>query len=214
MRTISGSIPNNTSVHKQTYSPSVPLSVYRELAVEVQAVQAKLDTLNAQNQQLIADNQLLRQEMKKAVESVLRLQKFIDSQAKVSFHEASPSSVADQNEAKRPRVNAEFDQDHSHPRNSYQKNTIPFKKPSSKSLQETSQTSKSTPVFFPEMEISSSLPDQVFIEEQEVSYYPYSESEPLQNRRWWLIIAVLLMIVVGFGSGYLIVRPLFEQHNR
>ena len=40
-------------------SPSVPLTVYRELAAELQATQAMLDSLHAQNQQLSRENQNL-----------------------------------------------------------------------------------------------------------------------------------------------------------
>lgn len=63
-----------------TYAPSVPLSVYRELAVELQAAKLLSDSLNAQNQQLAQQNQQLRQEIAKAVESILRLEKVVKSQ--------------------------------------------------------------------------------------------------------------------------------------
>ena len=172
MRTISSSVHSSTpTANTQVYSPSVPLSVYRDLATELQAVQAKLDTLNAQNQQVVQENQLLRQEIAKAVESVLRLQNVVDSQAKVNF----------------PQV--------SHPRASYVENF-------------------QTPVFSQKMEIPSSIPEPVFIEEQQVSYDPYRESEPLRIRSWWLIIGILFIIALGFSAGYLVVRPLFQSHSR
>lgn len=62
-----------------SYSPSVPLSVYRELATQLQAAQAMLNSLNAQNQQLAKQNQQLRQEIEKAVKSVLHLQRVVDA---------------------------------------------------------------------------------------------------------------------------------------
>lgn len=58
---------HNTPTATQTYSPSVPLSVYRELAAQLQAAEARLDSLKAQNQQLALQNQHLRQEIEKAV---------------------------------------------------------------------------------------------------------------------------------------------------
>lgn len=75
---------STTSGHKtpnatHTYSPSVPLSIYRELAAELQAKEAMLNSLKAQNQQLAKQNQHLRQEIEKAVQSVLRLQQIVDS---------------------------------------------------------------------------------------------------------------------------------------
>lgn len=63
-----------------TYAPSVPLSVYRELATELQAAKSLSDSLNAQNQQLAKQNQQLRQEIAKAVESILRLEQIVNLQ--------------------------------------------------------------------------------------------------------------------------------------
>jgi hypothetical protein len=68
---------NNTPNPTYAYSPSVPLSLYRELAAELQAAQVKLDSLNAQNQQLAKQNQQLRQEIETAVQSVLHLQQVV-----------------------------------------------------------------------------------------------------------------------------------------
>ncbi|KAB8317027.1 hypothetical protein SD81_025795 [Tolypothrix campylonemoides VB511288] len=196
MRTISDSVHSSTPVgNTQAYSPSVPISVYRDLATELHTVQAKLDSLTAQNQQLVQENQLLRQEIKKAVESVLRLQKLVDSQPpKVSSHTAS-QAIPDDTQTKRlvTPVSA--------------KEQVFRGRPSS-------TEPSPTPVFPPEMEIPSSIPEPVFIEEQEVSYYPYRESQPSQIKGWWLIIAILLIIVLGFSAGYLVVRPLLERHSR
>ena len=69
------------------YSPSVPLSVYRELAVELQAAQALLDSLNVQNQHLTRQNQQLRQEIEKAVQSILHLQQVVDANTGSSWSE-------------------------------------------------------------------------------------------------------------------------------
>jgi hypothetical protein len=60
--------PNNA------YSPSVPISVYRELSAELQAAQAMLEVLNSQNQQLLQQNQRLHQEIEKVVQSTQNLQ--------------------------------------------------------------------------------------------------------------------------------------------
>ncbi|MBE9235593.1 hypothetical protein IQ227_05955 [Anabaena aphanizomenioides LEGE 00250] len=78
------------------YSPSVPVSVYRELVAELQAVQAKLDVVTNHNQKLSQENQQLRQEINKLVQSCLELQKLIDSSAPSSHAPSShaPSSHA------------------------------------------------------------------------------------------------------------------------
>ncbi|GAB1542063.1 hypothetical protein NUACC21_47370 [Scytonema sp. NUACC21] len=186
MRTTTGSIHNTTSsATTQSYSPSVPLSVYRDLACELQAVQAKLNTLAAQNQQLVQENQLLRQEISKAVESILHLQKVIDARTTVSDRQAPPSYNF-QPQTKRPA-------------------TASPKKP----------VSRPRPVVVTgDMEIETPISQPVYLEEQEASYYLQDEPEPSQLHRWWFVVAILFIIVMGFGAGYLIVRPLLEQHSR
>ncbi len=67
------------SSKQNSYSPGVPLSVYRELAADLQAATAMLNSLNAQNQQLAKQNQQLRQEIEKVVEYVMHLQRVIDA---------------------------------------------------------------------------------------------------------------------------------------
>lgn len=61
----------NSSNPTNPYAPSIPLAVYRELAAELQAAKALSETLNAQNQQLLRQNQQLQQELEKAIDSVL-----------------------------------------------------------------------------------------------------------------------------------------------
>lgn len=77
-----------------TYAPSVPLSVYRELSIELQAAKLLSDSLNTQNQQLAKQNQQLRQEIAKAVESILRLEKIVNSQT-ISNRSASVPKRSD-----------------------------------------------------------------------------------------------------------------------
>ncbi|HLO84388.1 MAG TPA: hypothetical protein VK203_05140 [Nostocaceae cyanobacterium] len=62
-----------------SYSPSVPLHVYRELATQLQAVEAKLDVVTAHNQKLAQENQLLRHEIARVAQAMEQLQKLADS---------------------------------------------------------------------------------------------------------------------------------------
>ncbi len=57
---------------------SVPISVYRELAAELQATRAMVDALNGKTQQLSRENQQLRQEMQRVMYSVLSLQPWVN----------------------------------------------------------------------------------------------------------------------------------------
>ncbi|WP_199246347.1 hypothetical protein [[Phormidium] sp. ETS-05] len=71
----------------QTYSPSIPISVYREVVAELQSAKATLETLQQQNQQLTLQNQKLRQEMENAIKGAVRMQQVIDS-----FADAEPDN--------------------------------------------------------------------------------------------------------------------------
>jgi hypothetical protein len=68
-----------TAPAASNYAPSVPISVYRELAAELQATKAMLDSLNAQNQQLTRQNQQMRQDVERIVQAALSLRQFSDA---------------------------------------------------------------------------------------------------------------------------------------
>lgn len=58
------------------YSPSVPMTVYRELAAELRANKAVIDSLNSRNQQLLNQNRVLKQEIHNVVQATLHLGQF------------------------------------------------------------------------------------------------------------------------------------------
>jgi TolA-binding protein len=72
-------------------TPSVPISVYRELATELKATQAMVESLTHQNQQLTEQNQMLRQEMLHFADSADRLRQAVGyRQPQVSPDGANP----------------------------------------------------------------------------------------------------------------------------
>lgn len=183
------------------YPPSVPLSVYRELAAELQTAQTRLDALTAKNQQLTQENQLLRQEMTKLIQSCLRLQKLVDFPAPPTTvpNSPAPRTSPDVKSATQPTATkASPRQQASRPRP-----PAVAEAPSSKSNR--------SPASGPVMEM---MPQPVFIEEQEVRYYPPTEPEAKEVSGWWLLITILLIMLTAFSAGYLIVRPLFEHQSR
>lgn len=187
------------------HPPSVPLSVYRELASELQTAQARLDALTAKNQQLTQENQLLRQEMTKLIQSCLRLQKLVDFPAPsptIPNSPPVPRTSPDVKSAAQPNAaKARPPQQVSRPRP-----PVVAEVPSSKSHR--SQVSGTV------TEMMSQMPQPVFIEEQEVRYYPPTEPEAKEISGWWLVITILLIMLTAFSAGYLVVRPLFEHQSR
>ncbi|MBD2353918.1 hypothetical protein H6G41_04660 [Tolypothrix sp. FACHB-123] len=187
-----------------TYPPSVPLSVYRELADELQVAQAQLKTLGVKNQQLTQENQLLRQEMTKLIQSCLRLQKLVDfpGQQPNQPHSQAPSTSNEGKNTTPPKAGTKTRPRQQVPRPRPPVSEVPGKK--------SQPASVSTPV----MEMMQPKSQPVFIEEQEVRYYAANEPETKEISGWWLIISILLIMLTAFSAGYLVVRPLFEHQSR
>ncbi|QIR39116.1 hypothetical protein HCG51_21990 [Tolypothrix sp. PCC 7910] len=184
--------------------PSVPMSVYRELADELKTAQIQIDALTSKNHKLVQENQLLRQEITKVVQSLLHLQKLVDvptpPAAKPSDRPAAPeakSAAATQPPAKEARPRQQV----AHPR--------PTAKP-----EVTSAKGDRTYVSVPVTEMLPSMPETILIEEEEVRYYGPTESEPKEISGWWLAISILLIMLTAFTAGYLVVRPFFEHQSR
>jgi hypothetical protein len=194
MRTTRGSVHRNSSTPtSQAYPSSVPLSVYRELSMELQATQARLDAVTTRNQQLAQENQLLRQEIIKVVESFSHLQKFINSYGIFNENQASQASGNVKNATKQPVTQP------------YPPQQVSSVRPTKKTRKEFSK---------PVMEMNFPIPETVFIEEQQVSYYSTAEPNGKEVSGRWLIITMLLIMLTAFTAGYLIVRPLFEHQKR
>lgn len=195
MRTSANSVPNNQSSH-QGYAPSVPLSVYRDLAAELQAAQGMLDSLTAKNQQLSQENQILRQEITKAVNSVMQLQQLVSTQP--TSYNPELHQTANFNKPHNQPASAPQQQNRSQPRK-------PRPAPKRIKINRAPQPEQA-PEYFP-------MSEPVYIEEQEVRYYPYGEPKGEANG-WTLLIAILLIVLTAFGAGYLVIRPLLANHTR
>ncbi|NET08670.1 MAG: hypothetical protein F6K16_29040 [Symploca sp. SIO2B6] len=64
---------------KPRQAPSVPISVYRDLAQELEATKQQLSTLGSENQMLRQQNQSLRQEVSQVISSAASLQRMVQA---------------------------------------------------------------------------------------------------------------------------------------
>ena len=184
---------HNTPGVTHAYSPSVPLSIYRELAAELQAAEMMLDSVNTQNQHLAQQNQQLRQEIDKAVQTVLHLQQVVESSVALSWSE-EPQATPDFRTQPNRTVNGV---PRPMPRSSRPPTVVqmPVKEPS-----------------LPTRESSSVLSEKLFTEHEEGRYRTRTQPESASEiSGWWLAIAILIIIFTAFGAGYLIVRPLLQS---
>jgi len=174
-----------------TYSPSVPISVYRELAAELQAAQAMVDSLKVQNQQLVKQNQQLRQQVEKVVQSAQQLQQIVGSFGTEGHVEPPRSRPAMQSEPRSVAPNPP-------PRSAASVAGVEFPPPPQKFESDTSPYSET-----------------LVIEQEETRSRRHPHSEGVSDvSGWMLVIAILLIVLTAFGTGFLIVRPLLNNNKR
>jgi hypothetical protein len=162
------------------YAPSVPISVYRELAAELQATRAMLDSLNSQNQHLVKQNQQLRTEVDKVVQSALQLQKVAGSQQPLSRSVTAEVAYA------RPDVVVETSYFSPEPSRSMPRSFTPRTEPSQPTV----------------------ISDKLYTEQTETRPRRSSQSEHSPELGgFWLAAVIFLIVVSAFGAGFLIVRP-------
>ena len=86
------------------------MSVYRELAAELRANKAVIDSLNSRNQQLIQQNQRLKQEIHNVVQAALNLGQYAGV-ARPANKESFPNAIAPDTLAKLVRAQKESQSD-------------------------------------------------------------------------------------------------------
>jgi uncharacterized membrane protein len=186
----------NTKPPTTSYSPSVPLYVYRELSAELQAVQAKLDVVTAQNQKLVQENQLLRQEVAKVVQSFAYLQKLVETPS-IPNHQPAPPHQGEKVHIPKP----------SHPEARQRQPVAQPTRDVAVQPQRREEAYRTVNHHFPASQT-------VYIEEQEVRYYPSGSSEVKEISGWWLVLIIVLIMITGFSAGYFFVRPFLQNQNQ
>jgi hypothetical protein len=191
MRATTGDINGKPS--HPTYSPSVPISVYRELVTELRAIQSKLDVVTNHNQKLVQENQYLCQEVNRVVQSCLELQNLLDSKN-------------DPGKYSQPELNRDYStKTGPHPTNT--ENT-PYDQ--SKSLREKPAHPKNAPKPKPEGDKKNTqIKKKTHINFKTTPNPSKSVSRGING--WRLFLIILVVMVSGFSAGYLVVRPFLQR---
>ncbi|MGB3421701.1 MAG: guanine nucleotide-binding protein subunit gamma [Dolichospermum sp.] len=209
------STASNYSQPPISYPPSVPLYVYRELTVELQAVQSKLDVVTSHNQKLAQENQQLRQEITKVIQSCLELQKLVDASVpndpltarpdeEIKYKTQYQSKDRNNNEfihKTKPKVTAAPPRQEPKP----QKKAV-IKNTHSQNHHQGAAVSGTN--------INATGSQRVFIEEKKVRFSRPTMSNTKELSGWNLLITIVLIMITGFAAGYVIVRPLFQNHSQ
>ncbi len=181
-------MPNET----HSYSPSVPISVYRQVTAELEAIKGQMEDLNAQNLHLARENQHLRQEIDKVIQIAYRLQQIQNTLP--PFNPNMPPAA--------PAPNLAMGMEPPHPSHS-----------SPAGMSQSTGTGNETINPFPYADSnspSSALSERLFTEQQEIR--PSRGPKPQRASDLtgvWLAVTIFLIVLSAFGAGYFVVRPMF-----
>ena len=209
------STASNYSQPPTNYPPSVPLYVYRELTAELQAIQSKLDVVTNHNQKLAQENQQLRQEITKVIESCLELQKLVDASAP-----SSPVAPQSHQEVKsltqlQPPISNNHEVTYT---NKPKVTAAPPRqepKPQKKAvIKNTHSQNHHQGAAVSATNINATGSQKVFIEEKKVRFSRPTMSNTKELSGWNLLITIVLIMITGFAAGYVVVRPLFQNHSQ
>lgn len=189
---------NTSPENSNSYSPSVPISLYREVTAELQAAQAMVDSLKTHNQQLVQQNQQLRREVETVVQVSQQLQQVVNS----------AQSVTQTGMPQMPSVKFNFSVEPPPP--------PPATSQTNSAVPQPPQT-VAFPFPLPEPEAKAAsmpqpLPDKLFTEVPETPYRVRAQLKKTSDLSGlWLAIAIFLIVIAAFGAGYLVVRPLLMK---
>jgi len=181
---------------ENNYSPSVPISLYREATAELQSTQIKLESLKIHNEQLIQQNQKLRREIEKVINSGIQLQEALNAVQSITQVgqpqiPSFPNSYGRiDNSVSSNYLSSDFEVDS--PEISPSSPSLPFTQP------------RSTDADFPE---------HLFTEEPDESRYGrFANSKQVSDLNGlWLIVAICLIVIAAFGAGYWVIRPILNR---
>ena len=179
---------------ENNYSPSVPISVYREATAELQSAQIKLESLKVHNEQLMQQNQRLRKEIEKIINSAMQLQESLNTAQSVTQLAqpqipSFPNSQSRVDTVSSNYLSSDFEVD-----------------------SEISPPSPSLPLTEPRV-TEPNFPKHLFTEEPDESRYNrFTSATQVSNLSGiWLVVAVCLIVIAAFGAGYWVVRPILNQ---
>jgi len=220
----------DSSSGRQT--PSVPISVYRELATELKATQAMVDSLTQQNQQLSQQNQTLRHEMLNFVESADRLRQMVEysqSPTNPSVQTAEVYGFSNQTGGVNPMAFSNSpglpaDPEAVSPSGRWGESMGSGISQLASHLgrlvtpKDTPKDSKAPQVQHPGAGRSQPRPkpprppQPLYTEERlEPAHISQSGKGPADLSGLWLATTILLIVVSAFGAGFLIMKPLLNN---
>lgn len=180
------------------YAPSVPISVYRDLAAELQATKAMLESMSGQNQHLARQNQQFRQEIERLVQSALTLQHIAGlAQAQPSPRPSTPPSTSDHPDAIADVIRQQAAR-------SAQRPPAPRPVPTPPPADAPVSAQPNLPDLAP-------LSDDLFTEQREEQLTPTPKPATKDLGSLWLTITILVIVITAFSASFLIFRAFLPR---
>lgn len=184
-----------------TQAPAVPISLYREVANELQTTKTDLHSLKAENQHLVQQNQQLRLEIERVVQSTLHLRQLADSYRSGQGTLETFSSHLETLDLRTPVIAPT--QEVSQPT---------MAKPFAAAAAATNVISSPAADDSPATVAPNHQAPTKVLTGQESQPHPIAATENSgEISTWWLVVVVSLIVVSAFGTGFLIVRPLLPS---
>jgi hypothetical protein len=186
-----------TAASKPSHTPAVPISIYRELATELQTTKETVISLTTQNQQLTEQNQLLRQELERIANRTQKAVKYLDQL------QDSPQNFVSKPQASKPQIKISSDvlvEDYI--------DDLPIvPEQFYRAIPEVEMPIQSEPVFN-----LPTLPKPKLVYEQAIRkpLRYFSETGETEMPAWKVSALIALIVCSAFGAGFLIVRPLIQ----
>ncbi|MEB3289358.1 MAG: hypothetical protein VKI82_05550 [Leptolyngbya sp.] len=208
---VSPSVTDWGQPSRQAQTPSVPISVYRDLATELKATQALVDSLTQQNQYLSQQNQFLRQEVLKFADSAAHLKQVVDPGLGASGAGNPTSAYGAQSmaiDSRYPAGRLGGGADHT---------------PGLVRGRMSQLTSQVSQMLAPKVKADHALPKTqgprpkhpqprvLYTEERLGDPRPgQHRNRPADLSGLWLATTILLIVISAFGAGFLIMKPLLN----
>jgi cobalamin biosynthesis Mg chelatase CobN len=177
-----------------SYAPSVPISVYRELAAELQSTKTTVDSLRSQNQQLAQQNQRLRQELQKLAQSAVQTQQVVEALPAIAIDPLTQEAIL-QSDSIAPKSQPEGTK-------------------SQPSRSKTAAKATSGKKGKGKRPAPAPKSPEVYVIEQDEKRPSQSDERSSDMGGLWLSIVLILIVISTFSAGFLIVRPLFNDSNQ
>lgn len=176
-------------------TPSVPISVYRELAAELKATQARVDALSQQNQHLGQQNLFLRQELLKFAESAAQMRQAVEGHPAEGGEGFRPGIVPPPEKGRGLSLEgvSQFTSQMGQILSPRAKASNPAVRPPSS----VTPPNRQPRVLYTEERLDPLRPSQGRTRTQDLSGV-------------WLTATILLIVVSAFGAGFLIMKPLLN----